>query len=224
MKRTTLKHGTLGIALGLSTVTAAAVEGECPDTIHNTYRCAQFLENDLAKRHPRLFSRAGSQLVIRLKNGETRTYVDFPDEAHHGAGGRWYSLAGYYPEIGYALVAVQYYEGDTYYLISVTTGKEENIASAPVISPDRKRIAVANVGLPSGYTPNALSVFKLRPGGLIKEFFEAPDDWGPGDLRWVSNEEITFTQYRVNPDYSAADDLVGAPRKLIYRPGKWHIE
>lgn len=226
--------GMVGAAL-LFLVNAASIAAErkCPKTIHNSYQCSQFLENQLAKDYPKLFSRAGLQLVISLANGKRKTYVDIPDEKNHGVEGTWYNLVQYYPEIGYGLIAVQYYEGGTYYLVNMTNGKDKEIISSPEISPDRKRIAVANVDLESRYTPNILSVFELRPGGLVTEFLEKPDDWGPGNLRWVNNQEISFIQYRTNPNFDpkqADKFLLGTPKKLKHRgahgknAAKWTIE
>lgn len=230
MKRAGLV-GTALLSLVIGTNTAA--EHRCPETIRNSYQCSQFLEKELIEDYPKLFSRSGAQLVIALPNGKKKTYVDFPDEKNHGVQGRWYNLVDYYPEIGYGLVAVQYYEGGTYYLVNVTTGKDEDIISIPHISPDKKRVAVANVDLESGYTPNVLSVFELGPDGLVKEFLETPDDWGAGDLQWKSNEEIAFTQYRLNPNYEPKrpdEFILGTSKKLKYRgakggdTAKWSIE
>lgn len=213
--------------------TSNAAERKCPETIHNSYQCSQFLEKELTKEHAKLFSRTGSQLLISLANGTKKTYIDFPDEKNHGVEGKWYNLVQYYPEIGYGLIAVHYYEGGTYDLVNMTNGKDEEIISSPEISPDRKRIAVANVDLESRYTPNVLSVFELRPDGLVTEFLEKPVDWGPGNLRWENNQEISFIQYRLNPKFDPKQPdkfLVGTPKKLKHRrphsndTAKWTIE
>jgi hypothetical protein len=222
-------HHRLAIVTLLFIVSSAVVPAErkCPNTIHNTYQCSQYLERELAKGFPRLFSRDGLKLVISLTNGKKMTYVGMPDEKNHGVEGVWFNLVQYYPEIGYALVAVQYYEGSTCYLVNLTTGKDEDVISIPVISPDRRRIAVANVDLESRYTPNVLSVFEIRPTGLATEFFEKPGDWGPGKLRWVTNEEISFVQYSINPNYAPKEPekfLLETPKKLKRSGRKWNIE
>jgi len=210
-----------------------AAERKCPATIHNSYQCSQFLETELAQEFPKLFTRAGLQLVISLANGRKKAYVDFPDEKNHGAEGKRYNFVQYYPEIGYGLIAVQYYEGGTYYLVNMTNGNDKDIISTPKISPDRKRIAVANVDLESRFTPNVLSVFELRSDGLVTEFLEKPADWGPGNLRWENNQEISFMQYQLNPKFDPKQPdkiLVGTPKKLKYRgphskdTTKWAIE
>lgn len=230
MKRIGLVGTTL---LFLVISTNIAAERRCPETIRNSYKCSQFLEKELIEDYPKLFSRSGAQLVIALPNGTKKTYVDFPDEKNHGVQGRWYNLVHYYPEIGYGLVAVQYYEGGTHYLVNMTTGKDEDIISIPHISPDKKRVAVENVDLESGYTPNVLSVYELGPDGLVREFFETSDDWGAGDLHWENNEEISFTQYRLNPKYDPKQPdkfILGTSKKLKYRgekgrnTAKWRIE
>jgi hypothetical protein len=204
--------------------TSVPAERQCPETIHNSYQCFQFLEKELAKDYPTLFSRTGTQLVIALANGEKKTYVDFPDEKNDGVEGKRYSFVQYYPEISYGLIAVQYYEGGTYYLVNLKNGKDKDIISSPVISPDRKRIAVSNVDLESQYTPNVLSVYSLRSNDLVTEFLERPADWGAGNLRWVTNEELSFIRYDRNPN--PPYEIIKTPKTLRYRKetNRWSIE
>ncbi|MGV3742613.1 MAG: hypothetical protein ACO1NO_09925 [Burkholderiaceae bacterium] len=218
---------TAAVLLFITSGLVIPAERQCPTTIHNSYQCSQYLERELAKEYPTLFSRQAQQLTISLLNGRKKTYTDIPDAPNYGANGKWFTLVQYYPEIGYALLGVQYYEGDTYYLVNLKTGEETNIVSYPVLSPDRKRIAVANVDIVSGYTPDFLAVYELQPSGLKTEFYAKPDDWGADSVRWVSNDEISFIQYRLNPNYDAAESeqlLLEAPKTLKRTAGKWRIE
>jgi hypothetical protein len=220
----------LSSALFLIVQTAGiADERKCPSTINNSYQCSKFLEKELARDYPNLFSRYGKSLVIALASGKKKTYIDILDKKNDGVDGIRYNFVQYFPEIGYGLIAVHYYEGGTRYLVNMTNGKDKDIISSPEISPDKKRIAVANVDFEAQYTPNVLSVFEIRPDGLVSEFHEKPDNWGPGDLRWKSNQEISFTAYRLKQNHDPNQPLVGTPKKLKYRAqGKkgvmWAIE
>ncbi len=182
--------------LSIVSGTSFSAERKCPDSIHNSYQCSQYLENELAKDFPKLFSRDGLRLVISLTNGKKKTYVDIPDEKNHGVEGKWFNLVQYYPEIGYALVAVQYYEGGTYYFVNLTTGKDKDIISNPVISPDRKRIAIANVDLESRYTLECFICIRTparRFGRRVSG--KSRMSGAPRNLRWENNQESFF--YRV---------------------------
>ncbi|OGI48644.1 MAG: hypothetical protein A2151_09790 [Candidatus Muproteobacteria bacterium RBG_16_65_34] len=195
-------------------VASLAAERVCPKTIHNSYECAQFLEKELGKEYPTLFSRDGLKLMVKLIDGGEKTYID---SAHQNDDAKvtWYSFVQYYPEIGYGLIEVQFYEGGTRYLLNLRTGKDTDIVGDPILSPDKKRIAVSNVDIESRYTPNVLSVHEVRPNGLTTEFLEKPVDWGPGNLRWVTNQELLFIEYRFDPEPPYKERKT--PKTLKYR-------
>ncbi|MFH1076790.1 MAG: hypothetical protein V1753_08150, partial [Pseudomonadota bacterium] len=137
--------------------------------------------------------------------------------------GKDYSFVAYYTEIGYGLIEVQHWEGSTNYLVDMKTGKETDIIGYPTLSPDKKRIAVENADLESGYTDNVLSVYEIRPDGLVAEFIEKPKEWAPVNLRWINNQEITFVQRRINPNWENRTEktfFVETPKKLIHRNAK----
>ena len=215
------------------TSTGIFSEQSCPESIQNARQCAVYLEEKLAKKFPDLFLREGGRLVITLNNGKKKTFIDIPDEERDGEQGMWFNIVDYYPDIHYALVAVHFFEGQTHYLVNRGSGSETEIISSPVVSPDKKRIAVANEDLHAEYTPNYLAVFRLHSDKLKKEFEVIPEDWGARDLRWVNNQELSFTEYRfsANPESGGeSDSLVGKPRKLKLRLDektkgqKWLIE
>ena len=182
----------------LSNMASYAADAKCPETIHNSYECAQYIEKQNAAIHATLFSRNGRKLIVKLSNGAEKTYIDTenPDDVT----GTWYSFIKYFPEIEYGLIEAQYYEGGSYYLLNMRTGKDFHIEGYPILSPNKKKIVVSNMDIEAGYSANVLSVYEVRPESLVLEFQEKPNDWGPGDLRWINNDEISFTRYSWDSD------------------------
>ena len=208
--------------LSCGSIMCLAGERVCPETIHNAYEHAQCREKDLSKHYPGLFSRADLRLIVNLTNGGEKVYTD--DERKN----LWYTFVAYYPEIGYGLIWAQFYEDGTNYLVNMRTGKDTDIVGDPILSPDKKRIAVSNVDLEAQYTPNVLSVYELRPDGLAVEFIEKPAEWGPWNLRWVTNQEISFIKYSF--DSESPYKVREIPKTLKYvktnknGTGKWIIK
>lgn len=196
-----------------------AAANDCPNG--NLFRCAKNFEAKLSREHPELFSRSGSKLVVTLRNGSKKTYINTADN-EDPVTGKWYNFVQYYPEIGYALIAIHYYEGGAYYFVNLSSGKESEIAAFPVLSPDRKRIGVANTDLAAYFTPNILAVYALNQNGLVTEFIEKQDDWGAENIRWITNEELTFTKN--TPDQGYGNIGTTKILKLRKSTNKWSIK
>lgn len=196
-----------------------AAANDCPHG--NLFRCAENFEAKLSKAHPEIFSRSDSKLVVTLRNGSKKTYTDTADNEDQVTG-KWYNFVQYYPEIGYALIAIHYYEGGAYYFVNLSSGNEFKVAAFPVLSPDGKRIGVANTDLEANFTPNILAVYALNQNGLVTEFIEKPKDWGAESIRWITNEELSFTKNTPGPEYKR----IGTPKilKLTKSTNRWSIK
>lgn len=179
------------ILLALTACQSAPPPPQCPYS--NSHQCAQFLEAYSAKTHPELFSRTKGRLAIPLKNGNSKTYEDMPDEVNFGAKGEWYNFVRYYPAIGYGLISVQHYEGSKYFFLNMATGDQFRLDAVPEVSPDKKRIAVGNFD-ESDYTPNMLAVYLLRGNDLQVEFMARDMKWGAANIQWLGTRNVAFTR------------------------------
>ena len=163
----------------------------CPKEIHNVYECKQYLEGGIIKKYPGLVSRKAHQLKIKLSNGRTKIITDVIDE-NDGDKTRAFSFIKYFPSIQYGLLHVQFYEGGSYDLIDMRTGTQTEVLGEAVLSPDNRRLAIYYADVVAGYSPNVLAVYLVLPRGLVREFEELPQEWGPVDLKWSDNRTIVF--------------------------------
>ena len=204
-------------------ISTFAAEQKCPESINNSYECAQYLEKKLNKKYPKLFSRNERKLTANLSALKQKTYID---SINDDVNGKWYSFVLYYPEIGFGLIEVQFYEGGTSYLLNLKTGKDFEIGGHPTISPDRRRIAVSNVDLESQYTPNILAVYEIKGDALITIFEEMPDNWGAGNVQWINNNDLSFTKYSLDSQLNTRKELKKLKKRVQDKTGKqvWIIE
>lgn len=85
-------------------------------------------------------------------------------------------------------------------LYSGVTGRAVDIASAPMIGPDGRYFATAQVGLDAceDNTPK-LEIWRLADTTAVREWNVEPWDcrkdtgWAPSDVRWVSADTLRFT-------------------------------
>lgn len=163
---------------------------ECPKSIQNWHLCSRHIESNLAKQHPGLFKRTGKALRISLRNGKTKILRDF----EQGDDVKAFSLTEYFPDNGYGVIDIALYEGHNLQMISLRDGKLTNTGGYPVLSPDKKRFAVAEFG--SVYDYGVLAVYRISEKGLIREYSTRSFDWGYGNVKWRSSTSFSFGRAR----------------------------
>lgn len=168
-----------------------------------------------------LFERDSRTLTINLRNGKQKQYTDnlaTDDETDI----KLFNIVQYFPEAGYALLHEQHYAGDVYFLVNVRTGREERVRGYPVLSPGRKRIAVANADVAFHLNPNMLKIYRLSAKGLSLEFDAMPEGWGASDIQWKSEKELVF--YKVTLIIDFGGPAQQKERKVLkHIRGKWRI-
>jgi len=183
-------HEALKSLLHASLTTSTAADHRCPKAIIMYGACDLFFELQLSEEYPALFSRNGPTLRVRLADGTEKIFVDVRDQNKSVNDIKGYNFVQYYPDIGYAVIKIGFWEGYTHILLNMRTGEETEIVGDAVPSPNKKRIAVRNADIGAGYTSNVLTVYQVQTEGLTVEFEEA---WPVGDLHWINDEEISFT-------------------------------
>jgi hypothetical protein len=159
--------------------------------INNTERCAQAIEASYANlSESRLFRRTGSTLEVltprktfSLKNNEN------PD------GDVSYHYLAYLARNGIHVVHLQYGEGNDFAVIGDQDDASHVVSGFPITSPDDRRFFSYNVAGEAQYTPDALEVWRIESGTLVKEFSTAPNFYNCHILSatWKSKDEISLT-------------------------------
>jgi hypothetical protein len=144
----------------------------------------------MAKQKERVI-RVENRLSIRLDNGEV---ADFVDEQSTPEAAELYSYVGRFDSIGYDVIAIQFYEGGSYWLLNSKTGLRTPANGVPVVSPKGDRMVATSVDLSAGFIPTRVEIWKIQGNNLVSEYaYEfTEEDWGPGDPVWVGDDRIVL--------------------------------
>lgn len=199
----------------------AEIRAVC-DTLSNSFECARAIEERQLPRAAGV-SRRVDTLRLALAGGDTARFVDEGEEADVTR----YSYQDRWPDPGYFLLHVQYYEGSAYLLIDDSTGGRTRLPDWPLLSPDRRRLAVLSLDLEAGYVPNTLQVWALEEGRPELEWGTEPDRWGPVDGEWIDPTTLRFTQrgWCDEPGVESERGLwCDRPARLVREEGSWRLE
>lgn len=144
-------------------------------------------ERNLARKYKKYFKVNAKEISIKLTNGRT---VKFPRwDGEYG-----FNLEHYFPETNYVLMYVQHEEGNSWLLMNRKNGFQKDVEGKPYFSPDGKKVLTANVDLESGYSFNGFECFDVQGDTLEKRFAIATKDWGPQDVKWVTNSSADIAK------------------------------
>lgn len=155
----------------------------------NSYECAQAIERAQLPRYPQQAVRQKDKLKLTLKNGKA---VVLKNTA--GVSGIHYCFRDYLPNLGYFLIHVQLWEGDGYLMVNDQTGRRQFIHDLPIISPNKARLVTVSMDLEAEYNPNAIQIWRLTPGKMVREWSLDIKGWGPAGGAWLNNDTITLTK------------------------------
>lgn len=207
----------------ISNVTNFQSYRDCPREIKNLYECNRYLEGQIAKQYPGIISREGADLKVRIANGKREILSDVGDEEHI-ENVRYFTFLKYFPEIQYGLLYIQFYEGGTFDLIDMKTGKRTNVGGDAVLSPDKRRLGVFYSDVIATFSPNVLAVYFVSSKGVFEEFREEPPRWGADDLEWVDSETISFNKLDYGDDVHKEKHSLSFVDLDIAKLGKWESD
>lgn len=124
------------------------------------------------------------------------------------------------------------YQGSGVTLVDADSGVVSQVGAVPVASPDGARIAIASTNL-DPTTDEAdqviyrlaseLTVHRYSEGKLLQEFkFETPDDWGPGEPRWLSAQLLEVPVMQILERSDHAELRATGTRTYELANGRWH--
>lgn len=189
----------------------------CP-SIGNQQECALTFERKITESEAGFLVRENDQLKIRLESG---LYKKLSDK---------HSLLNVIEVVNnFAIIREQFWEGNTWHILSLKNGKIKEVKGYPLSSPDGEYIICSQQDLEANYSPNIFDLYKVGNESLNKVFSSIPDDhgWGPGEVEWVNSDTVIFNKVQWNPDpnkISATNEYyIKAPHVLRNNDGKWSV-
>lgn len=156
-----------------------------------------------------------ARITLLLKSGK-RVIIEHKKEDLIS----WFS--GYDAGIGYYIIERTYGgEGTDYLYINSSTGEQVELSARPLISPDGKRLLVAEMDIVAGFDWNGIAVYRIGEGKIISEYeMDIREDWGPCDAAWSDSTTIRFN--RCIPD-KEGDSYTRKPAVLRLIKGRWTL-
>jgi hypothetical protein len=157
---------------------------ECPD-LSNSQKCATRFESLLLRKYNNLFKRNKQGLAVKIGSGKT---VFIPDQ------NKSLDVVEYNPQTKYAIVRVQFGEGNTWRVISLKDGSITEIGGYPLFSPDAQFFVATELDLIAGYSLNVLRIYKVTDSTpkLVWDAKIDKENWGSSQPMWKSNSSFTF--------------------------------
>ena len=142
------------------------------------------------EKYAEFFTKDGGTTTVKIKKNKT---VKFIDESYYRGESFIYNYMFFIPEIYSHLIDYSYSSGGYYILVNNETGITEDLWELPSISPDKNRFATANKDF-WGDFPKTIQIFEIISGKYIK-LFDQKLNWGPGNIRWLSNDSFVVDKY-----------------------------
>lgn len=183
--------------------------------------CGRVVEAAQLARYPQI-RRDSTGLHLPIEGGSLAVLADSRDDSSGSAGVVVHTLVRVLDDIDAYLVAVHYYEGGAFLLVSRQTGKLTKIDVAPAISPDRRRLVTASWSGFAGYGADRLRIYELDGDSLLLEWeYEPEGEWVIEKAGWLNDSTVmAFTR-------TFEDDLTPVPLPpvtAVRADGIWRVE
>lgn len=107
-----------------------------------------------------------------------------------------YILIDYIESINYFVLALQYFEGSDFRIISKQTGAYINLAKYPAISQDGNTIVDASYCSSPGYCSTSFVIYKIEKNGIIDAVLKKDEQMGQyDDVLWFDNSSFFVNKY-----------------------------
>ena len=152
--------------------------------IFNTGDCARAIETYQRPLLKGQFRRSGNTLIIPIEGSKSVVLRDYWSDVSHG---RDYSYIEFVPQIGQHLVHVQYYEGQSFWLVDAKSGKRTEICGVPILAPNGSRFGCYDANAEDG---SSVEIWRITTSGFRREWVFDQMDWVPGGLVWLNDNSI----------------------------------
>ncbi|HEY9176914.1 MAG TPA: hypothetical protein VIN07_04450 [Flavipsychrobacter sp.] len=151
----------------------------------NSHDAANAVENYLEKKLPEIFTSDDSTLTLRLADGKKLVLLKWDEEEMQG-----YCFEGYFPEIDYVLLYVQYYEGSAYALVNRKNGFIREIRGMPYFTGNYKSFITVSVDMEANYSFNGIEYYTFTADSVVQQFVLGTTNWGPNNAKWLSGNSV----------------------------------
>jgi hypothetical protein len=204
------------LANGQAPIPVELGEGLCQG-VQNGHQCALAVERHQLGLSRGRVERVAGALVLHLFSGRSVRLLDQPESDTTTL----FTFVGYSAPLGYFVIRMQYWEGSAILLVNARTGWMVTVDELPIPAPDRRRFVTASIDQEAQYNPTRLVVWRITPDSLVKEWELASQEWGPGQVRWLSSRELTFAKLRL--DSNARYVTVGRDTARLSARRNWAI-
>jgi hypothetical protein len=190
---------------------------ECPG-LDNSQECATRFESLLLRKYNSLFKRNKLGLAVKIGTGKT---LFIPDQ------NKRLDVVEYNPQTKYAIVRVQFIEGNTWKVINLKDGSITEVGGYPLFSPDAQLFVVTQLDLIAGYSLNVLRIYQVTDSApkLLWDANSDKGNWGPSQPMWKSNSSFTFKRLslrrRIQGNTNNYDETL---MKVEIINGKWVMQ
>ena len=172
-------------------------------------QCGRLIEEVQLKRLPGLARRDGDALLVSLFPQGTATFTDTPDPVK----GHSYSLWDYIDGINAVLLYTTAGEKTTFTLLQRTSNRRYELPTEPQLSPDRQRLATADVCGPR--CTHEIAIWRIGRDGIRKELTWSPTaDWIDASARWKDTETLVI-------EYTVADSPTAGTLERKLSDASW---
>lgn len=158
-------------------------------TFGNSHDAANAVENYLKTKQPQIFTADDSTLTLLLAEGKKIVLPKWDEEEMKG-----YCFEGYFPEIDYILLYVQYYEGSAYALVHRKNGFIREIWGRPYFANNQNSFITANIDMEAGYSFNGIEYYTLTTDSVVRQFALGITNCGPVKAKWINDRNIVMLQ------------------------------
>jgi len=141
-------------------------------------------EKDYTKDFPKIFKKEKETLTIQLENGKVLSFTDNLTDSEPYLKT---TIKDYYKNLNVVLIRQQYYEGGSYRLISLASGKEVSLPETPVWNSNQQYFAAANDD-ESSYTESTFILGKCDKEEC-KTLFERKER--SDEVKWKDANTVT---------------------------------
>ena len=227
--KTFLRWCVLGIGLisGCTNSQSKSTKGDAPDrsaiceNASQDFSCAQKVEQEYLRYYADLVTKEKEHtLVLKLKNGKTKVYVDVLSESYETAIS--YNFVDYLDSLNFYVLRMQYYEGCGFLLIDQKDGQEYPIGSFPILSPNGAAFVCTYSDVAAQYNLNSIQVWHMSDRKPVLAYEFNPEKWGPSDAVWDGNNRIKIS--RMGFDQNAFKEIALPSTQLNMVEGRWKLQ